>query len=267
MHEKTIFEKLFNRDGYVLNFTDRTFAEFFREHRINIEDNKYHINGRSKMKRLRAFWEIESDKTVGQVLQSLLEYACNIDSVSPDAKDNAMKIVSRLLQKENREQITEQEPEDIFLKQEFKDIAIEKLNLNIEMQEVIKMRIEEIKKCLKLKASLATIFLCGSTLEGILLSVAENHADKFKTIAKDKKWKVLPFHKWTLGNLIDVSKGIGLLHEDVKNFSHSLRKFRNYIHPYQQAVENFNPDENTAKLCWQVLKVAIVQISKNSKIR
>ena len=263
MHEKTIFEKLFNRNGYVLDFTDSTFAEFFREHGIDIEDNKYHINGRSKMKRLRAFWEIEPDKTVGQVLKSLLEYAYTIDSVSPNAnaKDNAMKIVLRLLQKENREQITEQELKDIFLKQKFKDISIEKLNLNTEMQEVIKMRIEEIKKCLRSKAPLATIFLCGSTLEGILLSVAENHADKFKAITISPKDRN---QKWTLSDLIDVSKEIGLLNEDVKKFSHSLRKFRNYIHPYQQAVEEFNPDEHTAKICWQVLKLAIFQISKKN---
>jgi len=77
-HEKIVFEKLFDRGGYVLNFTDRTYAEFFREHDLNIDANKYRINGTSKMKRLRTFWEIEPNNVVGKVLAALLEYACTI---------------------------------------------------------------------------------------------------------------------------------------------------------------------------------------------
>ena len=57
-NEKQLFEKLFDRDGYVLDFSDRTFKEFFSDFNINIEDKKYYKNGTSKMKRLRAFWDI-----------------------------------------------------------------------------------------------------------------------------------------------------------------------------------------------------------------
>ena len=43
--------------GYVLNFSDRTFAEFIHESTgLNIDEAKYHENGRSKAKRLRTFW-------------------------------------------------------------------------------------------------------------------------------------------------------------------------------------------------------------------
>ena len=42
------------KDGYVLNFNDRTFAEFFGgELSVDIEDRKYYANGSSKAKRLR----------------------------------------------------------------------------------------------------------------------------------------------------------------------------------------------------------------------
>ena len=70
-HEKVVFERLFDRGGYVLNFTNHTFAEFFREHGIDIENQKYRFNGDSKMKRLRAFWEIEPDDVVGIVIYQL----------------------------------------------------------------------------------------------------------------------------------------------------------------------------------------------------
>ena len=61
--------------GYVLNFTDRTFAEFFEnELSVNIDDPKYHRKGSSKGKRLRAFLEIESEDVVAKTLRALWEY-------------------------------------------------------------------------------------------------------------------------------------------------------------------------------------------------
>ncbi|MDE0092715.1 MAG: hypothetical protein OXN83_05480, partial [Oligoflexia bacterium] len=117
MHEKRIFERIFDKGGYVLDFTDNKFAEFFREHGINIEEEKYHFNGRSKMKRLRAFWEIEPDRIVGQVLQSLLDYACVAEEVKSDDKKEASKIINRL-QGKSQEQETEKVIENNFLRQE-----------------------------------------------------------------------------------------------------------------------------------------------------
>ena len=61
-------------------------------------------------------------------------------------------------------------------------------------------------------------------------------------------------------NFIEVAKDIGFIKEDVMKFSHSLRDFRNYIHPYQQLVSGFSPSVHTAEICLKVLKVAIHQI-------
>ena len=54
--EKRRFEDLFGMaSGYVLDFSDRTFAQFFKENvGINIYDDRYKYNGGSKAKRLRA---------------------------------------------------------------------------------------------------------------------------------------------------------------------------------------------------------------------
>ena len=118
----------------------------------------------------------------------------------------------------------------------------------------------------KFKSGFRVHFLCGSTLEGILLGIASNNPQKYNTATaslKDKAGKVLPFYKWKLGNFIDVAKEAGFVGEDIKKFSHVLRDFRNYIHPYEQATKAFSPDEHTAKLCWQVLKIAIFPITIN----
>jgi len=155
--------------------------------------------------------------------------------------------------------------EDDFLHKEFSDVPLDKLGLDGIITSTINLRLEEIKKCLTAKAPLSTIFLCGSSLEGILLGIATKHPREFNqaiSSPKDKEGKVKIFPEWTLSNFIDVAYELRFLQEDVKKFSHALRDFRNYIHPYQQVSTGFNPDEHTARICWQVLKAAIFQISK-----
>lgn len=164
----------------------------------------------------------------------------------------------------NFEEKTEVKEED-FLTHEFKDISLEKLGLDSVITETLNLRIDEIKKCLNAKAPLSVIFLSGSTLEGILLGIASKQPKEFnqsKSAPKDKEGKVKSFQDWTLSNFIDVSSDVGFLKEDVKKFSHALRDFRNYIHPYEQISNRFNPSEHTALMCWQVLKAAIFQISE-----
>ncbi len=160
--------------------------------------------------------------------------------------------------------------EDDFLKREFQDISIVKLGLDAIITEILELRFKEIEKCLSVNAPLSVIFLSGSLLEGILLGVASKFPKEFNTSKaspknKDDKTKIKKFHLWTLNDFINVTHDIGFIKEDVKKFSHSLRDFRNYIHPYEQMSSRFNPDEHTAKICWQVLKTAIFQIT-NYKI-
>lgn len=45
-----------------------------------------------------------------------------------------------------------------------------------------------------------------------------------------------------------------------------LKTYKKIIFTYEQISKNFNPDIHTAKLCWQVLKVAVIQLSKENNI-
>lgn len=154
--------------------------------------------------------------------------------------------------------------EDEFIAREFKNVSLDNLNLDPVVTVVLKQRLEEIRKCLNVKAPLAVVFLCGSTLEGVLLGIANKYPQKFNqsVSAYTKNGKVAPFPDWNLSSLIDCAHEIGLLGEDVKKYSHTLRDFRNYIHPYQQMASRFDPHEHTAKISWQVLQAAIFEISK-----
>lgn len=87
--------------GYVLDFSNRTFREFFQETvGLDIDDDKYMADGTSKAKRLRTFWRIESDPTVGTLVHALIDYAESLHRDDPDAKAKAKKsrqIADRLL--------------------------------------------------------------------------------------------------------------------------------------------------------------------------
>lgn len=71
--EMGVFDDAFDmRSGYVLDFTDRTMAEFFdAEFGIDIYQEKYQFNGTSKAKRLRAFIQTEDEYTVAKVARTL----------------------------------------------------------------------------------------------------------------------------------------------------------------------------------------------------
>lgn len=159
--------------------------------------------------------------------------------------------------------------QDEFLNLEFSRLDLSSLNLDNQYQAVISQRIDEIRKSLKSGSALAVIFLCGSTLEGLLLDVATKNAQTFntsKSAPNDKDGKVKQFHDWTLDNLINVTYETGFIQLDIKKFSHDLKDFRNYIHPRQQASQNFNPDMHTAKISWQVLQATIASLTgKRSK--
>lgn len=87
---RLIDEAFESEAGYLLNFSDRTMAEFFEDELgLDLEDERYCGNGRSKMKRFRTFIEIEDGSLVGQVLRKLWEYKESLHSfVSQDQFEN-----------------------------------------------------------------------------------------------------------------------------------------------------------------------------------
>ncbi|PVZ90049.1 abortive infection family protein [Serratia sp. S1B] len=102
--EKRKIEKIFGMNsGYVLNFSDRTYADFFSDLGIDINNLKYYVNGNSKAKRLRCFWDIEADYIVARVLKALINWGVSEECLS-DSNPNLISecefICERLLNSE-----------------------------------------------------------------------------------------------------------------------------------------------------------------------
>lgn len=266
--DKRYLEKLLGmQSGYVLDYSDATFQEFFRRHNIDIHGKKYQTYGTSKAKKLRAFWEQEPDKVVKPVLSEMLasyEADCELNGREADLPvlEKSKVIVARL---EGKAPTTSAaETIDSFLDKEFTIPNIHKLPVEPQVATIIEARLNEARAALSAQAFLSVIFLCGSVLEGVLLGAAQKNPAKFnKSLAspKDAQGKVKPFHEWSLAQFIDTACDVNVLKPDVKKFSHGLRDFRNYIHPYEQMISGFAPDEHTAKVCFQVLKAALASLS------
>lgn len=265
--EKRYFETLFGMgSGYVLDFTDATFGEFFHSSKIDIHSGKYQKYGTSKAKKVRAFWELENDLVVANALSELLnlyQAECDLSGqkINEPVYGKCQKIIDRLNGKKAGSKTNN---EDSFLGQDIELPSLQKIPLEPLVLAIIEGRLKEIQRAMKAKAWLSVIFLCGSILEGVLLGVAQQKPGKFnqtKACPKHEDGKPKQFHEWSLAQFIDAAYELDLIKLDVKKYGHALRDFRNYIHPYQQMSSGFSPDEHTGKVSFQVLKAALASLS------
>jgi hypothetical protein len=89
--------------GYVIDFSDRTFAEFFsHELDIDIDHPQFSVEGTSKAKRLRYFLKISDSSTRVRVLRAMWEYRCAqqrrkpVEEKAPDAQSEFDRLIARL---------------------------------------------------------------------------------------------------------------------------------------------------------------------------
>ena len=252
-----------------LGFHDR-YGQGFPSRWIYTEENIKKINGTSGIDEcIKAVFApnnfIEQPDLLFQLLEEFNKHlAYDGWNVIISGKEVGFKKVNFDLKNIFKQDIAIEKTEEEFINTKIARLNISKLPIESCLYPMIQQRIDEIDQCVKINAPLATIFLCGSVLEGILSAIASKKTEIFNTAKsspKDNKTgSARQLNQWTLKDYIDVAKELGYIDLDVQKFSHVLQNFRNYIHPYQQLQEKFSPTIETAKLCVQVVKIAINQI-------
>lgn len=96
-------DDLFIQGGYVLNFSDKTYAIFFKEEiGVNIDDPRYSTEGNSKGKRLRYFLRSSDNKLACKALKELWAYREGLrernleEEKVPNAKGRFEQLLQRL---------------------------------------------------------------------------------------------------------------------------------------------------------------------------
>lgn len=98
--EKRKLERLLGMGrGYVLDFSNRTLAEFIEESvRRDIYDARYDHGSGSKANRLRAFWSVEGNHLVGKLIEDLIAFGQESNSFKSDGTvpEECLRIAARL---------------------------------------------------------------------------------------------------------------------------------------------------------------------------
>ena len=159
--EKAYLETMLDmQGGYVMDFSDSTFGEFFDRHNVDIHGRTYQIYGTSKAKKMRAFWVIESDGFVGRILSELLDCyeadcALGTRDSNPVLLKKCREIIARLL---GQSPATQPLTAEAFLDKEFELPNIRRLPVESAVSEIIHDRLREAQSCLTVGAYLAVIF-------------------------------------------------------------------------------------------------------------
>lgn len=254
--------------GYVLDFSDRSFAVFFEDFGVDIGDDRYCADGLSKAKRLRRFLRTTEPALAGRVLRALLDYRLASDGGAlSEARLQAFeKVVQRLLGA-SREPVTDDRSEipDIA----FRPAVFSELPIDAALSAALVGRIQEAQSCLRVGAHLAVVILCGSVLEGMCLGFGANDPERVRNAFFRRFQKRAPekLGSWNLFEWLAVLRHLGDLSPTVEKYGNALRDFRNYVHPGQQLKTGFTPDEHNAKISLQVVLAAAADLTRTHAVR
>jgi hypothetical protein len=131
--------------------------------------------------------------------------------------------------------------------------------LDPELAGILRLRLDEAATCREHGACVATIVLLGSILEGALFDVANRFiASAMRSTKSPRDGRKLS--SWQLVDLINVAHDRGWIQPDVRVFAHTLRDYRNFVHPREQLKRREFPDQDTVNVCWDVVVAALNDI-------
>ena len=265
---RTIESVLQMSGGYVLDLTNRTFAEFFREHGVDIDHQRFAVDGGSKANRLRCFLRTSAAPLTGRVLAGLLQHrlASGIENLRSDDFEAYRRLIVRFGGTVPESPATasvaaaaaaDAKAEAALLRRVFRQELFDGLPIDDAMRRALVDRMDEAGRCIDVNANLAAVILCGSVLEGMCLGYGTRDPERVnRAFAERFNKPAKHLHEWRLNEWIDVLAYLGDLSPNIEKFGHGLRDFRNYVHPAEQLAHHFSPNQHTARIGFQVVIAA-----------
>lgn len=248
--------------GYVLGLSNRTFADFFQEHGIDIYNRRFEDGGTSKANRLRSFLRSTAPPRSGQILAALLDYRQSGDctDLHADTLARYLAVVQRLggstpasVRAQPQGPITEA----ALLAHLFKPEVFERLPGDATLHAALITRMREAQRCMEHEGWLSAVILSGSVLEGMALGFGTAQPERVNRAYAAQYNKTAPrLWDWKLHEWITVLTRLHAFSPNVEKFGHAVREFRNYVHPAEQLAHKFSPDGYTARISFHVVQAA-----------
>lgn len=105
----------------------------------------------------------------------------------------------------------------------------------------------------------SVIILCGGSIEAILLDLLLRDAAKARSSSKAPNENDL--NKWDLNDLVEVSVEEKFIGSEIAKLSHTVREYRNLIHPGVEVRKSLKVEPEEAKIAVEVLHILIRELS------
>ncbi len=124
--------------------------------------------------------------------------------------------------------------------------------------ETLIKRAGEARICQRNGAYTMAVIAVGSFVEGMLLTLLTEHDERCrKNQFVNESGRFAANKQPNLASLIDTAHVCGWIQLDAKTFMHTVRNFRNYIHPGKELADNPDFDDDSVGLCWAPLQAML----------
>ncbi|MFI5241121.1 MAG: hypothetical protein ACHQUA_01675 [Microgenomates group bacterium] len=127
------------------------------------------------------------------------------------------------------------------------------------LRKILERDYQEIQRNIIASNWKSAIILSGGAIEAILLDLLTKNSSLVKNSTKSPKENNLL--KWDLDDLINVSVDTKLVGDGVADLSHSVRGYRNLVHPGVEIRSGLKVEPEEAKIAVQVLNMLIRDLS------
>ncbi len=131
---------------------------------------------------------------------------------------------------------------------------------DLELRNIIERDFSEIQRAFISECWKSVIILCGGAIEAILTDLLMANSAQAMASAKAPNQKDIT--RWSLSDLIEVCVDLKLVTQGVEKLSHSIREYRNLVHPGRELREKlvFNAEE--ARIALEVLNIVYRDLSR-----
>lgn len=127
------------------------------------------------------------------------------------------------------------------------------------LREILERDYQEIQKGIIASNWKSAIILCGGSIEAILLDLLFKNS--VKAISSTKAPKKSDLNKWDLNDLVEVAVEEKMIGSEIAKLSHTVREYRNLIHPGVEVRKDLKVKPEEAKIAVEVLHILIRELS------